>query len=211
MWPQRKGRWLRQASRRAWDFSWTVWDTEERKGGLTGRAGSPRKALQLLHLQMTFKNKELLGKLQNVLFFRIDTFKTLFPAAQKKHSYQFLIKLFWSKKGQSQRMLGHRDVSQGELGQEAGCIGEHQNAMPTTGRCRERGSEPQKPGRAAFVPQSQAGNLCSRTDTELELSILWIKPRIKGRMQDSADKMFKARTQGSHLQKWVRKRTSSKA
>ena len=50
-------------------------------------------------------------------------------------------------------------------------------------------------GRVAFVLQSQAGNLCSKIDTELELSILWIKPRIKGRMHDSTDKIFKARTQ----------------
>lgn len=40
-----------------------------------------------------------------------------------------------------------------------------------------------KTGRRAFILQSQAGNLCSRTDTELELNILWIKPRIKGRIQ----------------------------
>lgn len=140
-------------------------------------------------------------------FFRIDTFKTLFPATQNKHSYQFLIKHFWSKKGQSQRMLEHWDVSQGELGQEAGCSRAHQNAVPTAGRCKESESEPRKPGRGALAPQSQAGNLCSRTDTELERSILWRKPRIKGRVQDSTDKMFKARTQRSHLQKWVRKRS----
>lgn len=50
-------------------------------------------------------------------------------------------------------------------------------------------------GRVAFVLQSQGGNLCSRIDTELELSILWVKPRIKGRMHNSTDKICKARTQ----------------
>lgn len=98
-------------------------------------------------------------------------------------------------------MLGHRDVSQGELGQEAGCIGEHQNAMPTPGRCREGKRATETWQRGAFVLQSQAGNLCSRTDTELELGILWIKPRIKRRMQDSADKMFKGKNPKKSLTK----------
>ena len=53
--------------------------------------------------------------------------------------------------------------------------------------------------RVALVLQSQAGNLCSKTDTEPGLSILWIKHRIKGSLWESADKMFKARTKRNDL------------
>lgn len=65
--------------------------------------------------------------------------------------------------------------------------------MPIIGHCRYSGTKPQKTGRVAFVLQSQAGNQCSKTDTDLGLRILWIKHRIKGRLQELTDNIFKTR------------------
>lgn len=96
-------------------------------------------------------------------------------------------------------MLEHRDVSQGDLGREAGCIREHRNAMPTAAGARTVGVSQGRLAEEQPPRGAKAGNPRPSTDAELELSILWRKPRVKGRMRDSTDKTFKARTQRSHL------------
>lgn len=67
------------------------------------------------------------------------------------------------------------------------------------------GQSQKETGRGASVLQSQAGNLCSRPDPELEFSILRGKPRIEGGVEESTDKMFEARTERSRSQKRVGK------
>lgn len=183
----------------SWDCSWALKAGlhQIRKKGkerLLSQSKQPMKmSFNSFTVRWPLKQRKLLKNYKIYTHTHTHSFPSSPKLAQLPNAYKVLI-----QEGQSQRTLEHRDISQGAVGQVADCIRGHQDTILTTGHCRYSGTKPWKTGRVAFVLQSQAGNLCSKADPELELCILWIKPRIKGRMQDLTNKIFKARTQRSH-------------